>query len=141
MGMRHVASMCGYVSQRALFSSSLLSLHFFLLLLDCSLFSRILISCCFFAFVLKAMAAPPTWTSIPRRDFTSSTYATGCGSVRCECCVDHDSDTEQTYCFVEVACSSTLFPSAALEEIRERAKEMIGQLVGDVNERVRLVKS
>jgi chorismate mutase len=28
-----------------------------------------------------------------------------------------------------------------LEEIRERAKEMTGQLVGDMNERVRLVKS
>jgi hypothetical protein len=35
----------------------------------------------------------------------------------------------------------TEFDMETLEEIRERAKEMTGQLVGDVNERVRLVKS
>jgi hypothetical protein len=33
------------------------------------------------------------------------------------------------------------FDMETLDEIRERAKEMTGQLVGDVNERVRLVKS
>jgi hypothetical protein len=35
----------------------------------------------------------------------------------------------------------TEFDMETLEEIRERAKEMTGQLIGDVNERVRLVKS
>lgn len=35
----------------------------------------------------------------------------------------------------------TEFDMETLEEIRERAKEMTGQLLGDVNERVRLVKS